>query len=955
MLIIPLDFMTQQIRLQVPGDMAHWGRITARVDVTQPCGYARSHTCPVTLDGRHGLIELRYPLMDDGAWGQVSGFCKAFDFEMGVYRFDVQLLSGGQPIARETGELDQDQLYPNSFKCRIRDDFPQGFIECAPRRPVCIDHDRVPVCIRLKTERVPRCRVRMDVCALRGDAVLAGPVEMDLDARFRDVTFDHRGWARGEYWVRVQVIEKGAGVGPYMVRRFWKEVIGPEPRPEPPLRLGSGLQYMVDDWLFEESEGLDFRPMSYDPCPDKPAIEMDRPWEYGVMSVKHLSFDETAGHYRMEYGFTPETFRRRAHAWTFLVDDIDAGDGAQPLPWEALERGSERRMVWRPKAQRQFDDELVGHAWGPRPQVEATDSLQVACRKLLWTCLQAGVPVRPFDIPPEGYALAILADPRSRDQRRTDHLALAVPGRGPEAQLPPPEEADLSRAEIYEMFPEDLERPAYICVATSTDGVTWEKPELRRVAFHGSTANNILRTTDEEDRAYLQRAHEADTCAVRPGAAGRPCRFRRYDEDRDGPVNMDMLFMAHFAGGRDEKIDFKVPDDLTDSPSLGFTPEPRAYYPMMYGGARTYLFLSDRPLIHLGSGMDLMHSSESIRCQIERRAGERVTVFWYYRPNAPGYPPHNWPCDNHQGPLRNLAVMWTDDGVSFHKRSCIGPDEFDPPGMQLYSMGVIGRRPGIHDGRTMLRRSSTPGVSVPAGRMVVAELRCYDGARQTQYPELIWTRDLLHWHRFTKHRAPLLRLGTEEGAYNWGMYFQEQSYYPFKDPDGRDAWWLSNTAIGGRHCHRSVGFRHATVQSAQSHYPHYSESPFFVDWPTLFARSQRMHYLPQFTHIRPGRLAFVTPTGAQGSFLTWPIQLEGTTLVLNATCEERGCLRVAVQDGSGAVVPGYGLDECDPLTGDAVRMCPRWGVRSLAALKGRVVRFKVVLDRARLYTLNVEC
>ena len=159
-----------------------------------------------------------------------------------------------------------------------------------------------------------------------------------------------------------------------------------------------------------------------------------------------------------------------------------------------------------------------------------------------------------------------------------------------------------------------------------------------------------------------------------------------------------------------------------------------------------FLFLSDRAFMYLGAGMDLMHSSESIRHQIER--SDDQTLFWYYRPNSPAYPPHNCPWDNHQGPLRNLAVLWTDDGRHFHKRFCIGPDEFDPPGMQFYNMALIGELPRIRQGRTMLRRTSSPGVAVQSGELYVAELRSYEGAEQTQVPELIWSRDLLHWHRF---------------------------------------------------------------------------------------------------------------------------------------------------------------------------------------------------------------
>ena len=291
------DYMTQLLRLYLPGAVEHWGQLSAAVEITQPCGYHTEMEGRVTRQGKWAEIEIRYPLMDDGAWEQVEGYCKAFDFEMGHYTFALRLRSDGHPIVTEELTFDQDQLYASSWKTRIRTDFPPGFIECAPLRPICIDQDEVPVWIRLRTERVPHCRVRMDVVVRGGREALVEPVELDLAAAGRTISFAHADWERGEYWVRVQVLEEGRPVGPCMVRKFWKEVIGPEPRPEPPLRLGTAVQYMVDGWLFESSEGLDFWPVSYDPDPDQPAIRMDRPWEYGIMAVRRYGnvFADLAG------------------------------------------------------------------------------------------------------------------------------------------------------------------------------------------------------------------------------------------------------------------------------------------------------------------------------------------------------------------------------------------------------------------------------------------------------------------------------------------------------------------------------------------------------------------------------------------------------------------------------------------------------------------------------------
>ena len=235
--------------------------------------------------------------------------------------------------------------------------------------------------------------------------------------------------------------------------------------------------------------------------------------------------------------------------------------------------------------------------------------------------------------------------------------------------------------------------------------------------------------------------------------------------------------------------------------------------------------------------------------------------------------------------MRNLAVMWTDDGLNFHKRACLGVDEFDPPGMQYYSMGLIQDHFACEGGRTMLRATSTSGVAVKRGEMYVAWVRAHPAIDQTQHPELIWSRDLLHWHRFTDHRAPLVKLRPDEGAYNWGMNFSSTSYYRFKDREGNETWGLVNTASTGRHNHVGIGIRHRTLKGVQALFPHYSDAPFFKDWETLWERAKRLSYTPLITHIKPGRLAYAGPTGGSGEFTTHPIRFDAEGLIINAQVE----------------------------------------------------------------------
>ena len=342
MQVIQTDYTTQVLKLHLPGDPRHRGKLTSRVTVTQPSGYALEIDGDLQTEGKRAEVRVRYPLMDDGAWEQIEGPGSSLVYEMGVTTFEVAILSEGSPIVTETCELDQDTFYANSGKGRLRHDFPPGFIECAPLRPVCIDHDEIPLTIRLKTERMAACRVRIDVTERRGSESLVKPVDLDLTEATQTITFNHAGWDRGEYWIRVQLLEEGRPFGPFMVRKFWKEVIGPDVRPEPPLRLGESLQYMVDDWLFESSTGIDFWPMSYDPRLGEPAIIKDKLWEFGIMSAS-VTFDETEGGlFNMEYDFSRSIHRphafRKAFGWHILADDLvssedEPGMGRTSAQW----------------------------------------------------------------------------------------------------------------------------------------------------------------------------------------------------------------------------------------------------------------------------------------------------------------------------------------------------------------------------------------------------------------------------------------------------------------------------------------------------------------------------------------------------------------------------------------------------------------------------------------------
>lgn len=89
---------------------------------------------------------------------------------------------------------------------------------------------------------------------------------------------------------------------------------------------------------------------------------------------------------------------------------------------------------------------------------------------------------------------------------------------------------------------------------------------------------------------------------------------------------------------------------------------------------------------------------------------------------------------------------------------------------------------------------------------------------------------------------------------------------------------------------------------------------------------------------------------AGGECVTRPVAFTGGELRLNFATSAAGGIRVELQDESGVVLPGFALDDCEPIFGDAVDRPVSWrGAPDLAALTGRPVKLRFALSDADLY------
>jgi hypothetical protein len=94
-------------------------------------------------------------------------------------------------------------------------------------------------------------------------------------------------------------------------------------------------------------------------------------------------------------------------------------------------------------------------------------------------------------------------------------------------------------------------------------------------------------------------------------------------------------------------------------------------------------------------------------------------------------------------------------------------------------------------------------------------------------------------------------------------------------------------------------------------------------------------------------------------FVTRPLMFRGDHLELNADVEPEaahwagGWVRVELRDADGHPIPGFTLDECEPITGDSVRHVVRWkGGSDVSALAGKPTQLRCVARDACIYAFQ---
>ena len=92
-----------------------------------------------------------------------------------------------------------------------------------------------------------------------------------------------------------------------------------------------------------------------------------------------------------------------------------------------------------------------------------------------------------------------------------------------------------------------------------------------------------------------------------------------------------------------------------------------------------------------------------------------------------------------------------------------------------------------------------------------------------------------------------------------------------------------------------------------------------------------------------------------GDAVTAPVKIDGEHLALNLDTGALGVLRVGLQEANGKPVPGFSVEDCDPLRINATGVHAAWkGNPSLSTLQGRELRVVLAGSRAKLFSFYFQ-
>ena len=430
-----------------------------------------------------------------------------------------------------------------------------------------------------------------------------------------------------------------------------------------------------------------------------------------------------------------------------------------------------------------------------------------------------------------------------------------------------------------------------LCLATSKDGIKWERPNLGLVDFEGSKENNIL------------------------------------PEGRDAPGLPGWLSPGLY-----------TPED----------PDPNRRYKTLFhtSEGKGAVFSSDgihwksyagNPVIHHPTLGDVCTVTQMPEHMLERFAanpahGARFRPGYGSPPSLPKYLafPKLHPRVG-RFVRRAIGFCYSEDFIHWsYPVLVLAPDERDD---EMAEVRIAAAKPNIKWDHPEDHRTEFYGMEVfPYEGLLLGLLWIFDATMEmNRVPEdvpLKWgrtnqdgpmqveltsSRDPMHWQR-VGDREPFIALG---GVDEW---------------DSGELWYaVTDPIIVGDEIRFYYGGRNVG---------HGEERP--DSGPPTYGIGLATLRLDGFVAIKAAE--------EEGVLTTKPLLFEGQRLEVNADAS-LGSIRVEIVDADGRPASGFSRNDADPIEGDSVRHTVTWkGNSEVASFKGKPIRLKFYMNRSQLYS-----
>ena len=428
-------------------------------------------------------------------------------------------------------------------------------------------------------------------------------------------------------------------------------------------------------------------------------------------------------------------------------------------------------------------------------------------------------------------------------------------------------------------------------LATSRDGLVWEKPDLGAVEYRGSRANNLIAAPEKKRLWHV--VHDPDD----PDPARRYKGFLGHSGRRPvvspDAVHWTILEVPTLPSG--------------DAGTLTYDRERRQFLGLLkFGGkyGRSYNLSVSRDFVHWSEPRFLFSTDDQDQEHALEVIRRRIADPGLARPLFVDPDP---------------SIGWSPPDVEFQNRGTWNA--------QSYNIGVFPYE-GLYIG--------LPMIFYPTGARL-PERRNTDGFHLIQ---LAMTRDLKHWERLGNREPFIGPSRLDQGLA--GNYDRMQLMPTNRPVEKEEELWFYYSGFKWRVCPYDR-YSDGSPRSSDSLNP--QEHADYID---------DAHSAIHVAVLRRDGFVSLDAGRREGTLTTRPLVMSGDRLWVNLDAPE-GRIRVEVLDAGGRPVPGFSGGDSLSLSGDRTRFPIRWnGSDSMTRLNGQTVVLRIHLRKGSLYALWTE-